>query len=124
MNRREFVAGMAGAAAWHGTASTQQSGRVRVVGILMLNEENDPEGQARLAGFRQNLASLGWEEGRTARVEVRWYGGDLNRAKSFAKEIIDRSPDVIVANGTLGVTAVQQLTKLIPIIFVVVTDPV
>src|SRR3954467_13573022 len=102
MKRREFVAGLAGAAACPITALTQQSQRMRVIGMLMLNEDNDPEGQARIAGFRQNLASLGWDDGKNARLDTRFYGGDLNRARSHAKEIVDRAPDVIVANGTQG----------------------
>jgi len=87
-------------------------------------QESDPEGKAQLSGFTQALAALGWIEGRNLQTEVRWGGGDANRARSYAKELVALQPDVILAQGTPVTAALQRETKTIPIVFVVVTDPV
>jgi len=90
----------------------------------MAPQESDPEGKAQLSGFTQALAALGWIEGRNLQTEVRWGGGDANRARSYAKELVALQPDAILAQGTPVTAALQRETKTIPIVFVVVTDPV
>jgi ABC-type uncharacterized transport system substrate-binding protein len=90
----------------------------------MAAQESDPEGNAQLSGFTQALAALGWIEGRNLQMEVRWGGGDANRARIYAKELVSLQPDVILAQGTPVTAALQRETQTIPIIFVVVTDPV
>jgi putative tryptophan/tyrosine transport system substrate-binding protein len=110
MRRREFVAGL-GAAVWPLTARAQRPERMRRIGVLMAYQESDPEGKApRLYGFTRGLSELGWTDGRNLRLDVRWTGGSVERARIFAKELIALQPDVILANGTLVTAAVQRET--------------
>jgi putative tryptophan/tyrosine transport system substrate-binding protein len=126
MKRRQFITLLGGAwAAWPLAAYAQQHERVRRLGVLMSVEEGDPEGKAQLFGFTQALAQLGWTDGRNLRMEIRWGGAsDVNRARNFAKELIALQPDVILAQGTPVTAALHRETQTIPIVFVVVTDPV
>src|SRR5437016_3606107 len=125
MRRREFITLLGGAAAaWPLAARAQQPERMRRIGVLMSADEDDPEGKAQLSGFSQELAALGWTDGRNLRTEIRWGGGNVNRARTFAKELVALQPDVILAQGTPVTAALQRETRTIPIVFVVVTDPV
>jgi putative ABC transport system substrate-binding protein len=72
----------------------------------------------------QGLAEIGWIDGRNLRMEIRWGGGDVNRIRTFAKELVALQPDVILAHGTPATAALQRETRTIPIVFVTVTDPV
>jgi putative tryptophan/tyrosine transport system substrate-binding protein len=83
-------------------------------------EENDPEGKTQLSQFTQGLAESGWTDGRNLRMEVRWGGGDVNRTRTFAKELVALQPDVILAQGTPGTAALQRETRTIPIVFATV----
>jgi putative ABC transport system substrate-binding protein len=105
-------------------ALAQQIDRVRRIGVLMSVNETDPEGQAQFSGFRQRLAELGWTDARNLRMEVRWGGSNVNQIGLFAKELVGLKPDLIVAQGTPVTAALQRETRTIPIVFVVVTDPV
>ena len=100
MRRREFIAGLAGAAAWPMAARAQQGGQVRRLGVLMASSESDPMGQARIAALRQALAGLGWSEGGNLKIDWRWTGGDIDRVRDYAAELVRLAPDVIIANGT------------------------
>jgi putative ABC transport system substrate-binding protein len=122
VKRRAFITliGVA-ATAWPLAAQTQ---RVRRLGALMSNSEDDPLAQMRLVAFRQALAELGWIEGRNLRIEWRWTGGDITRVREYSAELVRLAPEVIVANGTPSVAALKQATSSIPIVFVVVNDPV
>ena len=124
IRRRKFLATLGGAAAWPLAARAQQGERMRRIGVLLSLEESDPEGKAQLSGFTQGLAELGWIQGRNLRMEVRWGGGDVDRIRTFAKDLVALQPDVIVAQGTPVTAALQRETRTIPIVFVVVTDPV
>jgi putative ABC transport system substrate-binding protein len=126
MRRREFIILLGGGAtmAWPLAARAQQPDRMRRIGVLMSVEENDPEGKTQLSQFTQGLAESGWTDGRNLRMEVRWGGGDVNRTRTFAKELVALQPDVILAQGTPGTAALQRETRTIPIVFVVVADPV
>jgi putative ABC transport system substrate-binding protein len=126
MKRRQFITLLGGAwAAWSLSAHAQQHERVRHLGVLMSVEEGDPEGKAQLFGFTQALAQLGWTDGRNLRMEIRWGGAsDVNRARNFAKELIALQPDAILAQGTPVTAALHRETQTIPIVSVVVTDPV
>jgi putative tryptophan/tyrosine transport system substrate-binding protein len=124
MRRREFITLVGGAVAWPRAGQAQQPGGAKRLGVLMSAQETNPEGKAQLGGFTQGLAALGWIEGHNLRMEVRWAGGDINRARSFAKELVALRPDVILAQGTPVTAALQRETRSIPIVFVVVTDPV
>jgi putative ABC transport system substrate-binding protein len=121
MRRRQFIAGLGGAAAWSLAARAQQADRMRRIGVLMVLDETDPEGQAQLSGFTQRLAELGWTEGRNLRTDVRWAAGDM---RMFAKELVDLQPDVILAHATPAIAALQPETRTIPVVFVAVADPV
>jgi hypothetical protein len=90
-------------------------------GVVMSAQEDDPEGKAQLSGFTQALAGLGWIDGRNLRMEVRWGGGDVNRARTYAKELVALQPDVILAQGTPVTAALQRESRTIPIVFVVVS---
>jgi putative ABC transport system substrate-binding protein len=79
MKRREFIAALGGAAAWPLATRAQQGDRVRRIGVLTLGDENDPVAKAYLSAFTQALASLGWAEGRNVRMDLRWWGDDINR---------------------------------------------
>ena len=115
MRRREFITVISSAAAWPLVASAQQHERVRRLGVLMSVEEGDAEGKAQLSGFTQALAQLGWTDGQNLRMEIRWGGGgDVNRARIFAKELVDLQPDVILAQGTPVTAALQRETRTIP----------
>jgi putative tryptophan/tyrosine transport system substrate-binding protein len=123
VKRREFIAGVAGAAVWPVAAGAQQSERVRRVGALMGGDENDPEAKAQFSEFVKGLAELGWTDGRNLRIDIRWAANaDLARAR--AKELVALHPDVLLAQETAPTAALQQETKTIPIVFVGVSDPV
>src|SRR5262249_6005140 len=86
--------------------------------------EDDPLAQERVATFRQALAELGWTEGRNLTITWRWTGGDMVRVREYATELVQLAPEVILANGTPNVAALQRATTAIPIVFAVVNDPV
>src|SRR5215467_344830 len=124
MRRREFITLLgATAAAWPLAARAQQGDRVRRIGVLMSFDENDPEGKRRYSAFTQALADLGWSDGRNVRMDLRWYGGDINRMRALAQELLGLQPDIILANGP-SVTAAVPETRTIPIVFVGGGDPV
>jgi putative tryptophan/tyrosine transport system substrate-binding protein len=125
MTRRRFISLLGGAAAgWPLAAWAQQAERVRRVGVLMSVKENDPEGKTELSQFTQGVAESGWIDGRNLRMEVRWGGGDVNRIRTFAQDLVALQPDVIMAQGTPATAALRRETRTIPIVFVVVADPV
>jgi ABC-type uncharacterized transport system substrate-binding protein len=124
--RRALLSLLGGAAAsavsWPLAARAQQP--MRRIGVLMGITENDPEGRARLAALRQGLAELGWIEGRNLRVEYRWAGGDLDRIRTYAAELVALAPEVLLCTGTPVLAALRDATRAIPILFVMVNDPV
>src|SRR5215469_336570 len=97
MKRREFIGGLGAlaAAAWPAVVRAQRGESVRRVGALMALAETDPEGRAQLSAFTRGLAELGWIDGRTVRMDVRWAAGSIDRARTYAKELVDLQPDVI-----------------------------
>jgi len=124
MNRRQFISFIGGAAAWPLRARAQQGDRVRRIGVLMTNDENDPEQNRRLSAFTQALADLGWTDGRNVRMDLRNAGDDINRIPVLAQELIGLQPDIIVTTSTPATAALQRETRTIPIVFVSVSDPV
>jgi len=123
MRRREFIGFVGGAVAIPFAARAQQE-RVRLIGMLNILGQDDPEAQIRLAVFQQALQQLGWEVGRDLKIENRQVGGDIDRLRRYATELVALNPDVIVSIGSVSVGAVQQATRTIPIVFVNVPDPV
>src|SRR5262245_64982755 len=85
--------------------------------------ENDPESQARIATFRQSLSESGWSDSSNLRIDYRWASADVGRIKQFAKELVALKPDVVLANTTPVTAALQRETADIPIVFVIVSDP-
>jgi ABC-type uncharacterized transport system substrate-binding protein len=125
MRRRDFIALIGGAAAaWPFAAHAQQGDRMRRIAVLMNNAEDDPEGQARAAAFRQGLQALGWTEGKNLRLDWYWTAGDVGRIRGDVRQLLDRPPDIIVANGRATLSEAVQVVRSIPIVFVLVTDPV
>jgi putative ABC transport system substrate-binding protein len=127
MKRREFIAGLGGAAAvWPLAARAQQSDQMRRVGVLMVGDENDPVRGAKgwLSRFTHGLAELGWTEGRNVQMDVRWDGDNVERVSTYAKELVDLQPDVILASTTPQTAAFQRETRTIPVVFALVSDPV
>jgi putative ABC transport system substrate-binding protein len=123
MKRRDFIALIGGAAAWPLAARAQQGNRVRRIGVLAPYNENDPEYTPRISAFTQALAGFGWTDGRNARIDLRWAGGDTNRIRSLAHELVGLQPDTILTNTTPATVAFQRETQTIPIVFVA-ADPV
>ena len=124
-SRREFILALGGAAAaWPLGARAQQSERMRRIGVLLPATADDPELSRRLAALQGELGRLGWVEGRNVRFEMRWAAGDPDRIRSSAAELVALTPDVIIANGSSGMDAMQRATRTVPVVFVVVPDPV
>ena len=107
MRRRAFMAGLGSAAAWSVAARAQQDRRIRRVGALMALDQADPEARAQLSAFTRALAELGWIEGHTLRVDIRWTGGSIDRARTFAKELVGLRPDAIFADSTAQAAALM-----------------
>src|SRR5215831_1101601 len=124
LRRRDFIVGLGGAAAWPLAARAQQGDRVRRIGVLLAGEENDPAWKPRVYAFMQALAGLGWTDGRNARIDLLWAGGDINRIRASAQELVGLQPDIILASATPATAAVQRETRTIPIIFANAADPV
>jgi putative ABC transport system substrate-binding protein len=125
MRRRNFIAGLASAtAAWPVAARAQQPVPLRRIGVLMSWDESDPEINTFLSGFMQGLAELGWTDGGNVRMERLWAGGNVDRVRMFAKELVDLQCDVILATSTPATAALQQATRTIPIVFAGISDPV
>jgi len=124
MRRREFIAGLSSAAVWPLAARAQQGDRVRRIGVLMSGDENDPEYRSRLSAFTQALADLSWIDGRNVRMDVRWGGGDIDRIRALAHELVGLQADIILAGSTPITLALQRETRTIPIVFASLIDPV
>jgi putative tryptophan/tyrosine transport system substrate-binding protein len=124
MRRREFIASVGFAMAWPVISSAEQFGSRRHVGVLMNVSENDATGQKMVAAFRQRLEQLGWVDGRNLHIDVCWPPPDADRIRACAAELVALAPDVIVANTSPTVAALQQATRTLPIVFANVIDPV
>jgi putative ABC transport system substrate-binding protein len=124
--RRQFVTLLSGAAAaWPLAARAQQSERMRRIGVLLASTADDPEFKARMSAFEQALALLGWTDGRNARIDIRWARTNAEDVRKHAVELVRLAPDVILAgSGTTTVAPLLQATRTVPIVFVVVIDPV
>src|SRR5262249_57048073 len=122
--RREFITLLGGAAiAWPLAARAQHPERMRRIGVLMNRVADDPEAQARLKALVQGLQQLGWVEGRNVRMDVRWTAGIADHVYRHAAELVAVMPDVILADGAVGVSALQGATRSVPIIFVAGAGP-
>ena len=125
MRRREFTKLLGGATvAWSVAAHAQQTERVRRIGVLTFTAESDQEGQSSVAAFREEIRKFGWVEGRNSEIDIRWAAADIGLMERFAKELVALQPDLILTSSTPATAAMLQQTRTIPIIFVIVADPV
>jgi len=124
MRRREFIGLLGGVAIAAPRPALAQTETTRRMGVLIVNSESDPEGQARVAALRQSLQQLGWIEGRNINIDYRWGTGDSDRTRADAAALVALKPDVIVVGGTAPLVALQRETRTIPVVFVQIPDPV
>jgi len=126
MNRRQLLCFFGAAAAvGPGTLLAQtSSGGPKRVGVMMAVGETDPEGQRRFEAFRRALGEIGWADGRNVTIEARWYRGNFQAAQAGAKDLVDGGVDVMVVNGTPGMDALSALGTSLPVVFVVISNPV
>jgi putative tryptophan/tyrosine transport system substrate-binding protein len=126
MKRREFIKAIASSvAAWPLIAQAQQSEPLRRIGVLMAHRESDPEFHDYLDAFRQGLQKFGWVEGRNIKIDTRWGAlDDAEVRQRSAKEILALSPDIILTQNTPPTASMLQQTRTVPVVFVVVADPV
>jgi putative ABC transport system substrate-binding protein len=104
------------------TYAQQPDGQPRI-GVLM-TVDNGPDGQARLAAFRQGLQQLGWTDGRNIRIDIRWSGGNDATMRKNAAEMVALAPNIILATGSSSMGPLMQISGVVPIVFVIVPDPV
>ena len=97
---------------------------MRRIGVLMPGDEDDPVRKAFVSAFTHALPNLGWTDGRNVRIDLRWYGYDINRIPVLAQELVGLQPEIIVTAGALATAAVQRETRTIPIVFGSIVDPV
>ena len=125
MRRRDFIKVVVGSASfWPLAAHAQQVERTRQIGVLMGWPESFTLAPSWLAAFRDELAKRGWREGNDIRIELRWGAPDPDRMKTFAKELVDLRPDAIFSQTTPAISALARETRTIPIVFVLVSDPI
>jgi putative tryptophan/tyrosine transport system substrate-binding protein len=124
MKRREFIGLIGCAAAWPLAAGAQQSDRIRRIGVLYAVTEDNAEGQARRTAFLKALQELGWTDGRNIQIDYRWGATDAERGRKYAAELLALKPDVILTAGETAVAAMQRATRIVPIVFAQVPDPV
>jgi putative ABC transport system substrate-binding protein len=124
LGRRKFLATLGGAAAWPLAARAQQPARMPLISALSGLGATDPEAQARHIAFLEGLKQLGWTDGHNLRIETRWGAGNADLIRKHAVELVARAPDVILATGGATMTPLLQATRTVPIVFVIVPDPV
>src|SRR5262249_3207099 len=122
MRRREFIAALGGAVAWPVVARGQQGGRLRLICVLV-NVDN-ADNRASYKAFTQTLEQLGWTGGHNVRIEARWADGREIEIRKHAADVVALAPDVIVAGGVTAMVPLLQATRMLPIVFVNVADPV
>ena|SRR6516165_5896874 len=123
MRRRDLITLIGAATTWPLALRAQQSERLRRVSVLLGIPENDPETNSRLRAFRLGMRDAGWIEGRNVHIEYR-YGTDRDTIKKHVAELIRLAPDVILANSSPVMALLRPATNTIPIVFVVVNNPV
>jgi putative ABC transport system substrate-binding protein len=124
LKRREFIVALGGAVIWPLAGYAEQPERVRRVGVLIPQPENDPIAQAFVTAFAQALGRLEWVEGRNIHIDYRFAAADPALFKTYAAELVGLSPDVLLASTAPAVAALRQQTRTIPIVFVLLPDPV
>ena len=124
MKRRTFIAALGGAVAWPFAALAQQPDRMRLVGVFQGLAAEDPAGRVRAAAFTKGLQELGWIDGGNVRFDNRWGEGNADVMRRQVAELVALAPDVILTTGGQATERMLQATRTIPIVFVIVPDPV
>src|SRR5215471_4539418 len=127
MRRRDFIRAIVGSAtAWPLTLRAQQSKpkSMRRVAALLPFSANDPQAQNRNAAFLQALQQLGWTVGQNVEIDYRWSAGSEDDTRKYAAELVALVPDVIFASGSAAVEPLRRITRTVPIVFVLIPDPV
>ena len=124
MTRRGFLTVLGGAVAVPRLASAQRTERIRNIGVVMAYSEGDPNGQAQVEAFRQQLAKLGWIDGRTVQIDFRYAADDAARIRALAMELLARGPDVMVSNSNFVTKILQAEVRRVPLVFISVSDPI
>jgi len=124
VRRRAFITAIGGVTAWPPAGHAQQTGRMRRLGVLTPFPENDPVNRAIKTAFAQALESLGWVEGKNIRIDWRFAANDPALFRTHAGELVGLSPDVILASTPPAVSSLRDQTRTIPIVFVLVLDPI
>jgi hypothetical protein len=122
MRRRDFVAGIAGSAAWPLAAGAQPAEWVRRVGVLMATAESDSVRRGYVGAFQEGLRKLGWAD-RDIQLDTRW-AAERGSVQRLAKELVALQPDLILSHSTPTTAALLQETRTIPIVFATVSDPI
>src|SRR5262252_5351976 len=123
-SRRQFITLLGGAAAWPFAAQAQQAERVRRIGVLLNTTADNPYFQTWVGAFLQGLQQSGWSIGQNVQIDTRWAGGSAAEVRKHAAELAALAPDVILAHGDSTVGPLLQATRTVPIVFVIVADPV
>ena len=125
MRRRDFIQGIAtSAAAWTRAARAQQAETTRRIGVLAAFAADEPVGQTLYAAFIQELQQLGWSDHGNVRIDARWAAGNAADLRKYAAELVPLAPDVIFAVGSATLGPLLEATHTVPIVFVIVPDPV
>jgi putative ABC transport system substrate-binding protein len=124
MRRREFLSLLAVAATVPSAARAQQPRQIRRIGVLTSSDEADPEAQSLVTAFWEELGKLGWTKGRNIEIDIRWTKADVELMKRSAQELLTQQPDLILTSSTLATGVMLQNTRIIPIVFLLVADPV
>ena len=123
MRRRDFISALGGAATWPwplAVRAQQPPEGMRRLGILSPR----PHEQHNVKALTEVLQQLGWREDHNLRVDTRWAPGSAENLRKYAAELVALQPDVILATVTPAVTALQQVSRNVPIVFVGVIDPI
>src|SRR4051812_21472417 len=124
IRRREVITLLGGAAAWPLAARAQQVERVRRVGGVSSSSAHEPPSQLRLNALQRGLQQAGWSEGRNVQIDLRWSAGNVDDLRKYTAELVALAPDAILANGSAALTLLLQATRIVPIVFTDVPDPV
>ncbi len=124
--RRKFVAALGGRHDRLAARRARAAGRTHAAHrrALLARSADDPDAQARYAAFLQGLQQLGWTDGRNVRIDIRWAAGNAADSRKYAAELVALAPDVILAVGGASVGPLLEATRTVPIVFVIVPDPV